>query len=483
MSYETVIGLEVHAQLRTESKIFCGCSTKFGAAPNHNTCPVCTGMPGVLPVLNRRVVEFALRTAVATHCEIAHTSRWARKNYFYPDLPKGYQISMYELPIAQHGYVDIHEQGAKKRIRLTRIHMEEDAGKTIHDARSDASLVDLNRAGVPLLEIVSEPDMRTPEEAGAYLRHLRAILQYLDVCDGNMEEGSLRCDANVSIRPQGSTAFGVKVEIKNLNSFRALEKAILYESKRQQEALERQEPIVQETRLWDADREVTRSMRSKEFAHDYRYFPDPDLLPLVVESAWVDTVTASLPELPAARRDRFISQYGLPAYDADLLTARKPVAEYYEEAVRAYPADPKAISNWVMDSVLRTMKEEKSDNDLSTPTWPCTPAQLASLVRLIHQGTISGKIAKTVFEEMVASGKSPEDIVSEQGLTQVSDTDALAAAIAQAIGANPDKVAEYRAGRDKLLQFFVGQVMRATQGKANPQLLNELLKQQLAPQQ
>ncbi len=483
MTYETVIGLEVHAQLRTDSKIFCGCSTKFGMPPNHNTCPVCTGLPGVLPVLNRRVVEFALRTALATHCEIAHISRWARKNYFYPDLPKGYQISMYELPIAQHGYIDIHEQGNKKRVRLTRIHMEEDAGKNIHDARSDASLVDLNRAGVPLLEIVSEPDLRTPEEAGAYLRCLRAILQYLEVCDGNMEEGSLRCDANVSIRPQGSSTFGVKVEIKNLNSFRAVEKAIHYESTRQQEALARQEPIRQETRLWDADREVTRSMRSKEFAHDYRYFPDPDLLPLVVESRWISTVASTLPELPADRRDRFMRQYELPAYDADLLTARKAVADYYEAAVRASPVDPKAISNWVMDSILRTTKDEKSENAFSTPVWPCPPEHLAALVQLIHEGKISGKIAKTVFEEMVASGKAPAEIVTEQGLTQVSDTGALAAAIDQVIAANPDKVADYRAGREKLLQFFVGQVMRATQGKANPQLLNELLKQKLAPPQ
>lgn len=482
MQYETVIGLEVHAQLLTQSKIFCGCSTTFGVEPNHNTCPVCTGLPGVLPVLNRRVVEFAIRSALATHCEIAPVSHWARKNYFYPDLPKGYQISMYESPIAQHGYIDIEANGEKKRVRLTRIHMEEDAGKNIHDARSDASLVDLNRTGVPLLEIVSEPDMRTPGEASAYLRSLRAILQYLEVCDGNMEEGSMRCDANISIRPQGSTTFGTKVEIKNMNSFRAVEKAIHYEIKRQQDAMRTGERIVQETRLWDADREVTRSMRSKEAAHDYRYFPDPDLLPLVVEPSWINDIKATMPELPSERRERLIREYQLPSYDADVLTSRKDIADYYEAAVRACPDEPKTVSNWVMDSILRVIKDEKLDTGLTITAWPCPPEHLAALVRLIHDGKISGKMAKTVFDEMRASQKSPEAIVAEQGLTQVSDESALAAQIDHVIAANPEKTAEYRAGRDKLLQFFVGQVMRATQGKANPQLLNELLKKKLAPQ-
>jgi aspartyl-tRNA(Asn)/glutamyl-tRNA(Gln) amidotransferase subunit B len=480
MEYEAIIGLEVHAQLLTESKIFCGCSTKFGAPPNHNTCPVCTGMPGVLPVLNRRVVEFALRTALATHCQIARISRWARKNYFYPDLPKGYQISMYEMPLAQHGYLDVQVNNQSKRIRLTRIHMEEDAGKNIHDAHSDTSLVDLNRAGVPLLEIVSEPDIRTPEEAGAYLRSLRAILQYLEVCDGNMEEGSLRCDANVSVRPQGSTEFGTKTEVKNLNSFRAVEKALQYEIKRQSDTLASGGRIVQETRLWDADREVTRSMRSKEFAHDYRYFPDPDLLPLVVDHEWIEAVKATLPELPAARQERLMRQYGLPAYDAEVLTTRKDIADYYETAVRAYPANPKAISNWVMDSVLRVVKDEKLDAGLKITTWPCPPEHLGTLVRLIHEGTISGKIAKAVFDEMRQSGKPPETIIADRGLTQVSDQGALAAQVDRVLAANPDKVAEYRAGRDRLLSFFVGQVMKATQGKANPQMVNELLRKKLA---
>ncbi len=480
MEYEAVIGLEVHAQLLTASKIFCGCATKFGAAPNHNTCPVCTGLPGVLPVLNRRVVEFALRAALATHCEIAPVSRWASKNYFYPDLPKGYQISMYELPIAQHGHVDFNVNGESKSVRLTRIHMEEDAGKNIHDAHSDASLVDLNRAGVPLLEIVSEPDLRAPEEAGAYLRSLRAILQYLEVCDGNMEEGSLRCDANVSVRPRGSTGLGTKVEVKNLNSFRAVEKAIQYEIQRQSETLAAGGRVIQETRLWDADRELTRSMRSKELAHDYRYFPDPDLLPLIVNRDWIDDVRAVLPELPAERRERLMREYSLPIYDAEVLTTHKDVTDYYEAAVHACPADPKTISNWVMDGVLRVIKDEKLDTGLKITTWPCPPEHLGALVHLINEGKISGKIAKTVFDEMRRSGKAPEVIVTEQGLIQESDEGALAAQIDQVLAANPDKVTEYRAGRDKLLQFFVGQVMRATQGKANPQLLNDLLKKKLS---
>jgi len=470
----------VHAQLLTESKIFCGCSTTFGAPPNSNTCPVCIGLPGVLPVLNRRVVEFALRAALATHCQIARTSRWARKNYFYPDLPKGYQISMYEAPIAHQGYLDLTVNGQGKRVRLPRIHMQEDASKNIHDTSRDASLVDFNRAGVPLLEIVSEPDLRTAEEAGAYLRSVRALLQYLEVCDGNMEEGSLRCDANISVRPRGRTEFGTKTEIKNLNSFRAVEKALYYEITRQSETLASGGRIVQETRLWDADREVTRPMRSKEFAHDYRYFPDPDLLPLRVEDDWVQAVKATLPELPAERRDRLMRQYGLPAYDAEVLTARKDVADYYEAAVRTYPADPKAISNWVMDSVLRVVKDAKRDTGLRITTWPCPPEHLGTLVRLIGEGTISGKIAKTVFDAMRTSGKAPDTLIAEQGLSQVSDAGALAAQIAQVLAAHPDKVAEYRAGRERLLPFFVGQVMKATQGKANPQLLNEILKKKLA---
>ena len=479
MEYEAVIGLEVHAQLLTESKIFCGCSTKFGAEPNHNTCPVCMGLPGVLPVLNKRVVDYAIRAGLATHCQISHSSRWARKNYFYPDLPKGYQISMYELPIAEHGYIDITVENETKRVRLTRIHMEEDAGKNIHDARGDASLVDLNRTGVPLLEIVSEPDIRSPEEAGAYMRTLRSILRYLEVCDGNMEEGSMRCDANVSIRPKGSTELGTRAEVKNVNSFRAVEKAIQYEIKRQIQATEDGEKIVQETRLWDADRELTRSMRSKEFAHDYRYFPDPDLLPLVVEDAWVSEIQTALPEMPVDRQARFMSEYGLPAYDAEVLTAHKDVAEYYEDAVRAHPTDPKAMSNWVMESVLRVLKDDKLDSGLKITNWPCPAEHLGQLVDLIQDGKISRNIAKTVFEDMRHSGQTPLEIVTAKGLGQVSDTGELEAQIDQVMAANPDKVEAYRGGKEKLIGFFVGNIMKAMQGKANPQLLNEMLKKKL----
>ena len=478
MAYEAVIGLEVHAEMLTASKIFCGCSARFGAAPNENTCPLCLGMPGVLPVLNRRVVEFAIKAGLATHCAIAPLSRWARKNYFYPDLPKGYQISQYELPICTAGRVDIEVDGAPRSIRLTRIHMEEDTGKNIHDQHGDASLVDYNRCGVPLLEIVSEPDIRTAAEAGAYLRKLRQVLQYLEVCDGNMEEGSFRCDANISVRPRGSDTLGTKAEVKNMNSFRAVEKAIEHEIERQIDLVSHGERVVQETRLWDPDREETRPMRSKESAHDYRYFPDPDLLPLEVSRQWVAEVQAALPELPDARRARFAEALGLPAYDAEVLTARKDVADYFEAAVAAH-ANPKAISNWVMGDVLRLVRERKLDEALVIREWPLPAERLASMIKLIDDDTISGKIAKTVFEQMVATGQTPEAIVAEQGLSQVSDSGAIDAAIAAVLDANPDKVAEYRSGKDKLFGFFVGQVMKATQGKANPGKVNALLKERL----
>jgi aspartyl-tRNA(Asn)/glutamyl-tRNA(Gln) amidotransferase subunit B len=477
-NYEPVIGLEVHAQLLTASKIFCGCSTRFGDAPNDNTCPVCMGFPGVLPVLNKRVVEFAIRLGLATHCEIARYSRFARKNYFYPDLPKGYQISQYELPLCEHGFLDIDVGEGKKRIRLTRIHMEEDAGKNIHDVRGDYSLVDLNRTGVPLLEIVSEPDIRSAAEAGSYLRSLRAILQYLEVSDGNMEEGSFRCDANVSVRPMGAKELGTKVEIKNLNSFKAVEKAIDSEIERQIETLADGGKLVQETRLWDADREVTRSMRSKEFAHDYRYFPDPDLLPLAVEEKWIDEIRASLPELPTAREDRFVAEYGLPRYDAQVLTARRDVADYFETAVKIH-RKPKAISNWVMGDIFRVIKEKKLDNALRIADWPVPAERLAAMIKMIDEGKISGKIAKTLFSEMLASGAAPEAIVREKGLEQVSDTASIETAIDQVLAANAKAVADYRGGNEKSFGFFVGQVMKATQGKASPQVVNELLKKKL----
>jgi len=479
MPYEAVIGLEVHAELLTESKVFCGCSAKFGAPPNQNTCPVCLGMPGALPVLNRRAVEYAIRAGLALNCEIARLSRWARKNYFYPDLPKGYQISQYELPLCLGGWIEIDIDGTPRRIGLTRIHMEEDTGKNIHDAHSDASLVDFNRCGVPLLEIVSEPDLRSPQEAGAYLRKLRTILQYLEICDGNMEEGSFRCDANVSIRPRGARELGTKIEIKNMNSFRNVERAVEYELKRQTQALQEGGRLVQETRLWDPDREVTRPMRSKEFAHDYRYFPEPDLLPLVVSEAWVEAVRTTMPELPDARRLRFQQQYGLPAYDAEVLTMRKDVADYYEATVR-YHNNPKALSNWVMGDVLRILRERKLDSAFVIHDWPVAPERLAAMVELIDSGEISGKIAKAVFEEMVGTGKTPVQIVEEQGLKQISDEGAIVAAVEQVLANHPDKVAEYRGGRDKLFGFFVGLVMKATQGKANPQKVNDLLRDKLS---
>jgi aspartyl-tRNA(Asn)/glutamyl-tRNA(Gln) amidotransferase subunit B len=478
MSFEAVIGLEVHAQLLTRSKLFCACSAEFGAPPNSHACPVCMAFPGVLPVTNRQAVEFAIRAGLATGSRIAPTSRWARKNYFYPDLPKAYQISMYEEPICIGGVVDFVLDGEAKHVRLTRIHLEEDAGKNIHDAHADASLVDLNRAGVPLLEIVSEPDIRSPAEAAAYLRALRSILQYLEVCDGNMEEGSFRCDANISVRPAGTSTFGTRAEVKNMNSFRAVEHALEHEIARQIEVVSGGGQVVQETRLWDAERERTRSMRSKEFAHDYRYFPEPDLPSLVVGEDWVDDVRRRLPELPAARRTRFERELGLPAYDAEVLTARRDVADYYEAALTRY-RNPKAISNWVMESVLRIVREQKLDERLRITAWPVAPENLAGLVALIDEGTISGKIAKTVFEEMVASGKPPAAIVAERGLVQVTDRGAIDAAVERVLAAYPDKVADYRGGKDKLFGFFVGQVMKATEGKANPKQVNELLQNRL----
>jgi len=479
MDYEAVIGLEVHAEMLTRSKVFCACSAKFGAEPNQNTCPVCLALPGALPVLNRRAVEFAIRAGLAAGCTIQPMSRWARKNYFYPDLPKGYQISQYELPICLGGGVDIVTDAGPKRVQLTRIHMEEDTGKNIHDAHGDASLVDFNRCGVPLLEIVSEPDMRSAQEAGAYLRKLRALLQYIEICDGNMEEGSFRCDANVSVRPRGTEKLGTKVEIKNMNSFRNVERAIEHEIKRQVDVLRSGGSLVQETRLWDPDREVTRTMRSKESAHDYRYFPEPDLLPLLVDEAWIESVRQSLPELPAARRQRFVDVLGLPDYDAEVLTARKDVADYFESALAVH-ANAKSISNWVMGDVLRIVREGKLDEALVIDNWPVAPAELAGLVQLIDDGTISGKIAKQVFEDMVGTGKTARDIVAEKGLVQITDDGPILAAIEQVMAANASKVDELRAGKDKLFGFFVGQVMKATQGKANPQRLNELLREKLS---
>ncbi len=476
MQYETVIGLEVHAQLLTKSKIFCGCSTQFGAQPNENTCPVCLGLPGALPALNRQVVNFAMKAGLALNCTLQKKSIWARKNYFYPDLPKGYQISQYEEPIALKGHMDILVDGKSKRVGITRIHMEEDAGKLLHDhGDTSVSHVDLNRAGTPLIEIVSEPDMRSSAEAGEYLRQIRSTLIYCEVCDGNMEEGSLRCDANVSIRPVGQEKFGTKVELKNINSFRFVEKAIEYEVERQKAALASGEPIVQETRLWDSAKGITVSMRSKEMAHDYRYFPDPDLVPLILDEAWIEKVRASIPELAKARAARFITQYQIPEYDAAVLTVEKPLADYFEDAIKIYN-QPKKISNWIMTELLRELKNTNKEIGQSTIKAP----QLAKLVELIETDAISGKIGKTVFEEMFATGKDPEIIIKEKGLVQVSDTGSIEKIIDQVISANPGQLAQYRSGKDKLFGFFVGQVMKEMKGQGNPTVINDLLKKKLS---
>ncbi|MGD8371973.1 MAG: Asp-tRNA(Asn)/Glu-tRNA(Gln) amidotransferase subunit GatB [Syntrophobacterales bacterium] len=474
MDYEAVIGLEVHAQLLTESKIFCGCSTKFGAAPNTHTCPVCLGMPGVLPVLNRKVVEFTLRLALATHCKIARTSRFARKNYFYPDLPKGYQISQYELPVAEHGRLDIEINGETKRIGITRIHLEEDAGKLVHDEVQSLSYVDFNRTGVPLIEVVSEPDLRTPEEASTYLKKLRDIVRYLDICDGNMEEGSLRCDANISLRPVGSEGFGVKTELKNMNSFRFVQRALEYEIKRQRAILEQGGTIVQETRLWDSDKGVTHGMRGKEEAHDYRYFPDPDLVPVVVDDEWIEKVRKELPELPDAKKTRFIKEYGLPEQDAVILTGSKDLADFFEACAARFP-QPKKVSNWIMVELLRVLKRDDKEID----QCPVTPEALADLLKMVDENVISGKIAKTVFEEMYATGKGPELIVEDKGLKQVTDESEIARVIDSVLEAHPNEIEEYRAGKEKLFGFFIGQVMKQTSGKANPKIVNKILKDKL----
>ncbi|HTN44503.1 MAG TPA: Asp-tRNA(Asn)/Glu-tRNA(Gln) amidotransferase subunit GatB [Nitrospiria bacterium] len=475
MKYEVVVGLEVHAQLKTASKIFCGCSTKFGAAPNTQTCPICLGMPGVLPVLNRRVLEMAVKTGLALHGRIAPYSRFARKNYFYPDLPKGYQISQYELPLCEHGYLEVAVNDRIKRIGIRRIHMEEDAGKNLHEGLDAASHVDLNRAGVPLLEIVSEPDIRSIDEAVAYLRALRDILVYLDVCDGNMEEGSLRCEPNLSLRPVGQKEFGTRVELKNINSFRFVQKAMEYELRRQEKVLREGGRIVQETRLWNTEKEITVVMRGKEEAHDYRYFPEPDLVPLVIPADLIEEVRKTLPELPDAKRERFVRDYGIPVYDAEVLTTSKDLAHYFEACVGAYP-QPKTVSNWIMTELLRELKN--SGREITD--CPILPDRLAGLLKMIDAGTISGKIAKTVFEEMYRTGRPAEAIVKEKGLVQISDEGALEALIDEVLQAHPNERDAYRQGKSQLLGFFVGQVMKRSQGKANPGKVNELLKKKLS---
>ncbi|MGE0449097.1 MAG: Asp-tRNA(Asn)/Glu-tRNA(Gln) amidotransferase subunit GatB [Vicinamibacterales bacterium] len=477
MTFEPVIGLEIHAQLRTATKIFCGCSTSFGAPPNTNVCPVCLGFPGVLPVLNAAAVDLAVRAGLALGCRINPTSVFARKNYFYPDLPKGYQISQYDQPIAVEGSVDVAGPDGPRRIRITRVHMEEDAGKSLHEGFGDSdrkTYVDFNRAGTPLVEIVTEPDLRSAADAAEFFERLRAILVWLGVNDGNMEEGSLRCDANVSVRPAGSQTLGTKAEVKNLNSFRFLQKALTYEIDRQVDVIEQGGRVRQETRLFDAAAGVTVSMRSKEEAHDYRYFPDPDLPPVVVDAARVDAIRTAMPELPAARHDRFIAAYALPEYDARQLTHTRAVADFFEATVRAGAA-PKAASNWMMGELARLLNESGRDIEAS----PVTAEALAGLLALVDKGTISGAQAKGVFEKMFATGRSADAIVAAEGLTQIDDETALLASISQILSANGDAVAMYRGGKAAALGFLVGQVMKATGGKANPKRVNELLRRSL----
>ena len=478
MPYEAVIGLEVHAQLLTNSKVFCGCSTKFGAEANTQVCPVCLGMPGTLPVLNKTAVEYAIKMAMATHCKVNDKSVFARKNYFYPDLPKGYQISQYNEPLTQKGYIDIEVNDVKKRIGITRIHMEEDAGKLLHGETyedADSSFVDLNRAGVPLIEIVGEPDIRTSEEAVEYLKAVRDILVYLEICDGNMEEGSFRCDANVSVRPVGQKEFGTKAELKNMNSFRFVQKAIEYEINRQIEVIEDGGKVIQETRLFDSDKGVTVSMRSKEEAHDYRYFPEPDLLPLQIDETWVEEIKSTLPELPAEKRERFVKDYGIPSYDAGVLTASKELANYYEECVKLFN-QPKVVSNWVMGELLRLLKEDNRD----VKDCPVKPGNMVKLIKMVDVGTVNLKTAKEVFEEIYKTGNDPDEIVKKKGLVQISDEGALVKAIDEVLKTNQQELADYKAGKEKLFSFFVGQTMKATKGQANPQLLNKLLKERLS---
>ena len=478
-NYITVIGLEVHAELKTKTKAFCSCSTEFGAEPNTHVCPVCLGMPGALPVLNKRVVEFAIRAGLALNCDIQKFNKMDRKNYFYPDLAKNYQISQWDEPICLRGHIDIRVDGEKKRIGITRIHMEEDAGKLVHSgltiSTSDSSAVDYNRAGVPLIEIVSEPDMRSAAEARAYMEQLKAILEYTDVCDCKMQEGSLRCDANISVMPEGATEFGTRAEIKNLNSFRALERAIEYEVERQIEIVEDGGHVVQETRTWDDANGVTLSMRSKEEAHDYRYFPEPDLVPINLDQAWIDEIKATLPELPSARKERLLAE-DVPEDNADIIVASKKVADYFDEGTKA-TKNLKALSNWLIGDVAGYLNAEGIEID--DPEFKITPDHLGELVNLIDKGVLSSKLAKQVFAEMLKENEAPEALVKKLGLEQVSDAGELGKLVDEVIAANPQSIADFKAGKKKALGFLVGQIMKATHGKANPGMVNKMLMEKL----
>jgi aspartyl-tRNA(Asn)/glutamyl-tRNA(Gln) amidotransferase subunit B len=476
--YETVIGLEVHVQLLTNTKIFCACANRFGDAPNSNVCPVCLGLPGTLPILNKRAVELAIRASLALNCTVHEHSRFARKNYFYPDLPKGYQISQYELPLATNGWIEIEHEGTEKRIGITRLHLEEDAAKNLHEGFSESATkayIDYNRCGTPLSEIVSEPDMRAPEEAYAYLTTLRQIMLYTGVSDCNMEEGSLRCDANVSVRLRGAKEFGTKVEVKNLNSFRYVQKAIEYEIERHIGVLESGGRISQETRLWNQDESCTVSMRSKEKAHDYRYFPEPDLLPVHVSDAWREEIVRTLPELPETRRARFIEAHGLTPYDAGVLTAAQPLADYFESVVKS-GAPAKTAANWIQTELLRRLNDSGKEIEAS----PVSPSALAELLKLVQSGQITVSIGKKVFATMFESGRSANEIVAAEGLAQINDTSALEQAAREVIEKNPDNVAKYKSGNEGVFKFFVGQVMRATRGQANPQAINDILRKLLS---
>ncbi len=476
MKYETVIGLEVHVQMKTQTKIFCSCSTEFGQPANENTCPICLGMPGVLPVLNKKAVEYAMQACLATHCKINPNNTFDRKNYFYPDLPKGYQITQLNLPIGEHGHINIDVAGVQKRIGITRIHMEEDAGKLVHGENEDhdKSYVDLNRTGTPLVEIVSEPEMRSPEEVREYLGQLKAILEYTGVSDCNMEEGSFRCDANISLRPFGQKEFGTRAELKNLNSFRFIQKAIEYEVERQTQVLDQGDKVIQETRLYDSDKGVTRSMRSKEEAHDYRYFPEPDLVRLAMDAEWIERIQKTIPELPEEKRKRFVTEHDIPDYDAGVLTASQSMANYYEQCVALHP-HPKTISNWIMGELSRELKND----DREIEDCPVTPGALIDLLKLIDKGTISGKMAKTVFEEMFQTGKPAQEIVKQKGMAQISDSSAIEKMIDDVLTANPKQLESYRNGKETLIGYFVGQVMKASKGQANPAVVNQLLKDKL----